>query len=88
MTRAHKERKTVKKLPTGYPLPASTHRGYTIDRRPLLGMCRSVIVWTVIRGAQELVRDTAPDADAALERAKAAIDKIWTDKHGGDHVAE
>ncbi|WP_170113248.1 hypothetical protein [Ahniella affigens] len=88
MTRATKDRKPVKKLPTGSPLPSATHRGFAIDRRPLLNTTRSVIVWTVIHGSKEVVRDTAPDADAALDRAKAAIDKIWTDKHGGDHVAE
>lgn len=62
------------KLPTGPALPASVYKGFTIDIRPLTHSRGPIMVWTVLCGTKELVRDTAPNDSTALERARAYID--------------
>jgi hypothetical protein len=55
-----------------------THRGFTVTRKA--AGVGSHVVWTVIAGSgrkrKELVRDIAPDADAAHDRAIAFIDQL------------
>lgn len=58
------------------PLHEFTHRGFTVTRKA--AHVGSHVIWSVHSGAgrkrKELVRDLAPDADTAQDRARAYID--------------
>lgn len=55
-----------------------THRGYTVTRTA--AHVGNHVIWSVLSGMgrkrKELVRDLAPDADAAHDRAIAFIDSL------------